>query len=75
MRDYLRPEGYPINRKRVQRLMRKMGIKSVAPSPNTSRMLSTRSPRIYSMVWISRGVIRYGVLTSRIFAYLAALFT
>ena len=37
MRDYLRRNGYKVNRKRIQRLMRKMGIKSVAPSPNTSK--------------------------------------
>ena len=34
---YLRNVGYPANRKRVQRLMRKMGIQSVAPKPNTSK--------------------------------------
>jgi putative transposase len=33
----LRGEGYEINRKRVQRLMRQMGIESVAPKPDTSR--------------------------------------
>jgi putative transposase len=37
MRDYLCRIGHQVNRKRVQRLMRKMGIKSVAPSPNTSK--------------------------------------
>lgn len=37
MRDYLRRNGHQVNRKRVQRLMRKMGIKSVAPGPNTSK--------------------------------------
>jgi len=37
MRDYLRRLGHKVNRKRVRRLMRKMGIKSVAPSPNTSK--------------------------------------
>jgi putative transposase len=37
MRDYLRRLGHRVNRKRVRRLMRKMGIKSVAPSPNTSK--------------------------------------
>ena len=37
MRDYLRRHGHKVNRKRVQRLMQKMGIKSVAPSPNTSK--------------------------------------
>ena len=37
MRDYLRRSGHKVNRKRVRRLMQKMGIKSVAPSPNTSK--------------------------------------
>ena len=45
MRDYLRRKGYLINRKRVQRLMRKMGLASVAPKPNTS--LGNKSHRIY----------------------------
>jgi putative transposase len=33
----LRAEGQELNRKRVQRLMRQMGIESVAPKPDTSR--------------------------------------
>ena len=33
----LRGKGYPANRKRVQRLMRLMGLESVAPKPNTSK--------------------------------------
>ena len=37
MRDYLRRNGRLVNRKRIQRLMRKMGIQSVAPGPNTSK--------------------------------------
>lgn len=37
MRDYLRRLEHKVNRKRVQRLMQKMGIKSVAPSPTTSK--------------------------------------
>lgn len=37
MTSYLQRQGYQINGKRVRRLMRKMGLKSVAPSPNTSR--------------------------------------
>lgn len=36
MRDYLRRQGHKVNRKRVQRLMRLMGLRSVAPTPNTS---------------------------------------
>ncbi len=37
MRNYIRRQGFKINRKRVQRLMRKMGLQSIAPKPNTSK--------------------------------------
>ena len=37
MKGYLNRKGIPVNRKRVQRLMRLMGLESVAPKPNTSR--------------------------------------
>jgi len=37
MRNVLRRQGYKINRKRVQRLMRRMGVQSVAPKPGTSK--------------------------------------
>lgn len=37
MRDHLRREGRKVNRKRIQRLMRLMGLQSVAPKPNTSK--------------------------------------
>lgn len=37
MRDWLNRLGYRVNRKRVRRLMRKMGLRSVAPTPNTSK--------------------------------------
>lgn len=37
MRNSLRRKGYKVNRKRVQRLMRKMGLRSIAPKPNTSK--------------------------------------
>ena len=33
----LNGEGYEVNRKRVQRLMRQMGLVGVAPGPQTSR--------------------------------------
>ena len=36
LRSYLKRLGHCVNRKCVQRLMRKMGIMSVAPKPNTS---------------------------------------
>ena len=34
---WLRSQGYPVNRKRVQRLMRQMGIEGVGPKPGTSQ--------------------------------------
>ena len=34
---YLRTLGYEVNRKRVQRLMRTLGLAGMAPGPNTSR--------------------------------------
>jgi len=37
MRNHLRRLGYKINRKRVQRLMRLMGIEAIYPKPRTSR--------------------------------------
>lgn len=47
MRNYLRRDGYAINRKRVQRLMRLIGIQSVAPGPNTSKPGKGKEHRIY----------------------------
>jgi len=37
MRSHLRRLGYKINRKRVQRLMRLMGLEAIYPKPRTSR--------------------------------------
>jgi putative transposase len=37
MTEYLRGLAYVINRKRVQRLMRTLGLAGMAPSPNTSK--------------------------------------
>jgi putative transposase len=37
MRNHLRRKGYKINRKRVQRLMRTMGLEAIYPKPKTSR--------------------------------------
>lgn len=37
MRSHLRRLGYKINRKRVQRLMRLMGLQAIYPKPRTSR--------------------------------------
>jgi len=37
MRKNLRRLGYKVNRKRVQRLMRLMGLEGIYPKPRTSR--------------------------------------
>lgn len=37
IRDWLQDEGHDINRKRVQRLMREMGIRALYPKPRTSK--------------------------------------
>lgn len=37
MTQYLRGLGHVINRKRVQRLMRTLGLAGMAPGPNTSK--------------------------------------
>ena len=36
MRRFLEKKGYKINRKRVQRLMRKMGLEAIYPKPRTT---------------------------------------
>jgi len=37
MAGYLRSEGYSVSRKRVRRLMRKMGLEALYPRPHTSK--------------------------------------
>jgi len=37
MTAWLRREGYPVNPKRIRRLMRKMALEAVYPKPNLSR--------------------------------------
>lgn len=37
MRNHLRRSGYRVNRKRIQRLMRTMGLEAIYPKPRTSR--------------------------------------
>jgi len=40
MRSYLQNFGYAVNRKRIQRLYRLMGLEAVYPKPNLSRAVS-----------------------------------
>lgn len=52
MTTYLRSCGYVVNRKRVQRLMQKLGLAGMAPGPNTSK--SHPQHKIYP--YLLRGV-------------------
>ena len=45
MTVYLNRKGISVNRKRIQRLIRLMGLESVAPKPNTSRQ--RKGHRVY----------------------------
>ncbi len=49
---FLKTVGHTVNRKRVQRLMRQMGLAGMAPGPNTSR--SHPEPQVYP--YLLRGV-------------------
>jgi putative transposase len=42
MTAYLRRQGYDVNHKRIQRLMRKMGLQAIYPRPKTSRAAQER---------------------------------
>jgi putative transposase len=80
IRDHLLRQGNNVNRKRVQRMMRKMGIQSIAPKPSTSS--PRRDHKIYpyllkgmninrpNMVWCSD--ITY-IRLSGGFVYLTAI--
>lgn len=49
---FLKTAGHTVNRKRVQRLMRQMGLAGMAPGPNTSRAHSEH--KVYP--YLLRGV-------------------
>ena len=51
---FLESRGHTVNRKRVQRLMRGMGLAGMAPGPNTSRVSTHPAHKIYP--YLLRGV-------------------
>lgn len=51
---FLGSRGHTVNRKRVQRLMRGMGLAGMAPGPNTSRVSTHPAHKIYP--YLLRGV-------------------
>ena len=54
----LRDEGWAANRKRIQRLMRLMGIEAIYPKPHTSRPHSeyTLYPYLLRVISLSRHI-------------------
>lgn len=53
MTTFLRQQGHAVNRKRTQRLMRKMGLEGLSPGPSTSR----RHPRHKVYPYLLRDVV------------------
>lgn len=56
MVDFLKDEGHAVNRKRIQRLMRKMGIESVAPKPRMT--LANASNPVYPYLLRNLEIVR-----------------
>ena len=60
--------GHVVNRKRVQRLMRLMGLQSVAPRPNTSR--AHPQHKVYPYLLRGMSVVRPGQVYSTYITYI-----
>jgi putative transposase len=56
MREHLRGFGYAVNRKRIQRLMRKMGLEAIYPKPKTSP--ANAAHRVYPYLLRAVEVVR-----------------
>ena len=68
MREWLRTEGYEVNRKRVSRLMAVMGIEAVYPKPKLSR--PGEGPRIYPYLLRGTAVERVNQVWSTDITYI-----
>jgi putative transposase len=68
LRNHLKRQGYKVNRKRVQRLMRKMGLASVAPKPNTS--LGNKAHTIYPYLLRKLAITRVNQVWSTDITYI-----
>ena len=75
MTAYLNRKGIPVNRKRIQRLMRLMGLESVAPKPNTSRQRKGHKVYPYMLKRMTiQNLIKCGAQISLTFGWHTALF-
>jgi putative transposase len=55
MTHHLKRQGYPVNRKRIQRLMRQMGLEAIYPKPRTSRKYPGHKVYPYRLRYLSIG--------------------
>ena len=55
LRDELETQGHPVNRKRVQRLVRQMGLRALYPKPRTSQpgVGHTVYPYLLRGLWVA----------------------
>jgi putative transposase len=63
--NWLVEQGYTVNHKRVERLMRKMGVAAICPKPRLSK--PAKGHRVYPYLlrgWTSTTRTRYGAPTS-----------
>jgi putative transposase len=56
--DELRDKGFIVNRKRLRRLLRVMGIRAIYPKPRTTKPGSGASHRIYPYLLEGLGIVR-----------------
>jgi len=82
MTRVLRDQGFEVNRKRIRRLMRIMGLEAVYPKPNLSKRLHATYTRPYLLRALTyfaalqlSGRTRFGESTSPICAWAKALCT
>lgn len=60
MTAHLRRVGYPVNPKRIRRLMRKMDLMAIYPKPRTTIFAPENKVYPYRLFGISRGKSTYG---------------
>ena len=71
MTVYLRRQGYEVNHKRVQHLMRKMGMQAIYPKPRTS--IAAQEHKVYPYLLRNRAITRPNQVWSTDITYIPML--
>lgn len=71
MAAYLREQGYPINRKRVQRLMHQLGLQAIYPKPKLSQ--ANPEHKVYPYLLRGLEIVRVNQVWSTDITYLPVL--